>query len=196
MHPDAILTGLRHELERLDKNAPDHKERKAQLAAEIEHAEGLERPAVNPDQPTAVADPDVGYLAGLKQELSEAPKERHRDIKAEIARVEKAIKAPEPEPPVAADEPAEPEEPGEPAVEAESVTSPGNAGDGDGSAEAVDAAADAEPGAPVEDDLEAKSRRDLNEIAAGHGIESPEQIPDKDKLVQAIREKRAAPTDG
>ena len=48
MHPDAIITGLRRELERLDPKADDYDERKAAIEHEIQGTDKLPRPEVKP----------------------------------------------------------------------------------------------------------------------------------------------------
>ena len=118
MHPDAINAGLRRELDRLDPNAADHAERRKAIEAEIKATGKLDRPEVKPEEPETVVDPNIGYLAGLKRELSRigaAEKERISQIKAEIKRVEALIHAPakagpqpepEPEPEAEQDAPA------------------------------------------------------------------------------------------
>lgn len=80
MHPDAIITGLRSELER-------YPERKQEIEAEIRAVDRQARPAALPESPVLVADPDREYLAGLGRELERAGKDRHDEIRAEIKRV-------------------------------------------------------------------------------------------------------------
>lgn len=97
MHPDALIAALRRELERLDPDAPDHAERRKAIEAEIKATDKLDRPEVAPEEPDTVVDHNVGYLEGLKRELSRVAageKERVSQIKAEIKRVEALIHAP------------------------------------------------------------------------------------------------------
>lgn len=99
MHPDAIIAGLRRELDRLDPNAADHAERRKAIEAEIKATDKLDRPEVSAEEPETVVDPNIGYLAGLKRELGRVAageKERIAQIKAEIKRVEAPAPAPEP----------------------------------------------------------------------------------------------------
>lgn len=101
MHPDAIIAGLRRELDRLDPNAADHAERRKAIEAEIKATDKLDRPEVSAEEPETVVDPNIGYLAGLKRELGRVAageKERIAQIKAEIKRVEALIHAPAPAP--------------------------------------------------------------------------------------------------
>ena len=91
MHPDAILKALRRELERLDKTADDFADRAKSIEAEIEANLKLDRPTVAAEGQATTVDHEAVYLVGLKQELERAEPERHAEIKAEIARVEKLI---------------------------------------------------------------------------------------------------------
>jgi hypothetical protein len=93
MHPDAILAGLKRELDRLDPHAADHADRKKAIEAEIKANEKLERPTATAEEPNTVIDRAHGYLAGLKRELERSAEGRHAEINAEIKRVEAAIKA-------------------------------------------------------------------------------------------------------
>jgi hypothetical protein len=88
MHPDAIIDALKRELGRLDKDAPDHEDRKAAIHEEIARVDGLERPSTAPEKPDTVVDQTVSYLAGLRFEISRAEADRKPEIEAEIARVE------------------------------------------------------------------------------------------------------------
>ncbi len=88
MHPDAIIDALHRELSRLDKDAEDFPERKQAIHDEIDRVDALERPATAPEKPDTVVDHVVGYLAGLRQELSRAAEDRKEEIEAEIKRVE------------------------------------------------------------------------------------------------------------
>jgi len=83
MHPDALIAGLRRELQR----AP---ERKTEIEAEIAAVDKQPRPEVLPENPDVRVDHQAAYLEGLRQELRRAEPERHKEIKAEIARVEKS----------------------------------------------------------------------------------------------------------
>lgn len=91
MHPDAIIAGLRRELDRLDRNADDYAQRKATIEAEIKLTDKLDRPEVTPEQPETVVDQNVLYLAGLKRELERVADEFKDDVRVEIRRVEKLI---------------------------------------------------------------------------------------------------------
>lgn len=94
MHPDALIAGLRSELERLRPSDPDHDDRHQAILEEIEHVDKLPRPPIALETTSvAVADTDRTYLSGLRQELARAEKDRKPEIKAEIARAEKALKA-------------------------------------------------------------------------------------------------------
>ena len=125
MHPDAIIAGLRRELERLHPDHEDYAERKAAIEQEIARVDDQPRPEATPEQPETVVDTNVSYLEGLRKELAragseakESAKQHIAEIKAEIRRVEAEIKEPKPEP-VA--EPAEPETPAAPVAEPENA---------------------------------------------------------------------------
>lgn len=89
MHPDSILAGLRRELTEL---RPGEDGRRKEIEAEIKHAEALPKPAPLTNTGQRVRDTRRAYLDGLKQELASAAKERHEEIKAEIKRVEDALR--------------------------------------------------------------------------------------------------------
>jgi hypothetical protein len=91
MHPDAILAGLRRELDQLDHDADDYADRKKAIEAETERVDKLPRPEVAPERPETTVDHNIAYLAGLKSELERVGRddeERVGEIKAEIERVE------------------------------------------------------------------------------------------------------------
>lgn len=90
MHPDATIAALRREHDRLDTTAEDYKERAAAIIREIEFADGQERPETAPGAPDTLVDRTERYLRGLRHELDRAPKDRHKEIKAEIKAVEDA----------------------------------------------------------------------------------------------------------
>lgn len=91
MHPDAIIAGLRRELDRLDPDAADHADRKKAIEAEIKRVDGLDRPEATAEEPTTVIDHNVAYLAGLKRELARVGEEARKQVEAEIKRVEALI---------------------------------------------------------------------------------------------------------
>lgn len=113
MHPDAIIAGLKRELDRLDKDADDYKQRKAAIEKEIEATDRLERPVSEADKPEVVFDHQREYLKGLERELERAEKSREKEIKDEIKRVKAELAARGDDPKVdeesaaAEDEPAE-----------------------------------------------------------------------------------------
>jgi hypothetical protein len=83
-----MIAGLRREL----VNSP---ERAKDIKAEIKHWEGQARPSDRTPDQQEVADPVRVYLAALKDELVRAgdDKARVREIRAEIALSERAVKA-------------------------------------------------------------------------------------------------------
>jgi hypothetical protein len=194
MHPDAIIAGLRQELQQ-------NPEREQAIREEIQRVDSQERPTIVTTEPAVLspADFDRSYLAGLRQELATAAKDREEEIKAEIARVIHVIRS-EPEAPAA------PAEQPKPAVEIPEGVVPGETPGWPVDAvtgEPLDltpaqreelAKAELEP-AGNGNDLEAKSRRDLNEIASGLGIESPEKLPNKDAVIHVIRSHSEASQD-
>lgn len=91
MHPDAIIAGLRRELERLDKNADDYADRKKAIEAEIKTTDALDRPETEPEQPETVVDHNISYLEGLKRELERVAEDAKAEVRAEITRVEALI---------------------------------------------------------------------------------------------------------
>lgn len=86
MHPDALIAGLRRELERFP-------ERAAEIEAEIARVDRLPRPAASPEAPETTVDHRIGYLAGLEKELARAGEERGDEIRAEIARVKAELRS-------------------------------------------------------------------------------------------------------
>lgn len=91
MHPDALIAGLRRELDRLDKAADDYADRKKRIEAEIAAVDEQPRPEAAPEQPETVIDPNVRYLAGLKRELERVAEDAKAQVRKEIARVESLI---------------------------------------------------------------------------------------------------------
>lgn len=92
MHPDAIIAGLRRELDRLNPDADDYKDRKAAIEQDIQAQDKLERPVATAEEPDTIADPNVAYLGGLRRELLRAAETRGDEIRAEIKRVEALIR--------------------------------------------------------------------------------------------------------
>jgi len=88
MHPDAIIAGLRRELERLDKSAEDYADRKKAIEDEIARVDDEPRPEVAPEAPETVVDHNVSYLAGLRRELERVADEAKAEVRKEIKRVE------------------------------------------------------------------------------------------------------------
>ena len=85
MHPDALIASLKQELEQCGDDDGRHKE----IQAEIDAADGLERPSIVTDTGVLeVLDKDRAYLDGLRQELKEVDAERRAEIEAEIKHVE------------------------------------------------------------------------------------------------------------
>lgn len=181
MHPDAIITGLRRELERLDPAAADYAERKQQIEHEIRHAAGLPRPEAKADDQNTIADPNVGYLAGLKRELARSARDRRDEIKAEIERIEKILH----------DKASQTETPAEESAAAAEQEQPADT-DADEPVEG-DADGDDTDGEPAADDYfsaefeASKSRVDLDEIAASLGVPNPDKLQNKGAVVDAIR---------
>jgi hypothetical protein len=87
MHPDAIIAGLRQEL-------AQNPEREQAILEEIKRVDGQDRPTIVTTEPAVLspADFDRSYLAGLRQELATAAKDRGEEIKAEIHRVERVLR--------------------------------------------------------------------------------------------------------
>lgn len=202
MHPDVIITGLRHELDRLNPAADDYVQRRAEIEREIAHHDGRERPEVKAEDQNTIADPNVGYLKGLKRELATSARERRDEIKAEIERVEELIHDRKGAAPAAVAEPvaeadvedaeagsdeANAESPEADEAESHDADEAGDDSDGDGDEGEDDPmaylyAADFE---------ESHSRRDLNEIADGLGVPDPDKLQNKGAVVDAIREAAA-----
>jgi hypothetical protein len=91
VNPDAIIAALQHELESC--NDP---ERTKAIREEIKATDGMERPPIIVDTAQLqVGDFDRAYLDALREELARSGKDRAKEIRAEIARAEKALK-PEP----------------------------------------------------------------------------------------------------
>lgn len=80
VHPDMLQAGLEKELARF----PDRAE---EIKAEIERVSGLDRPAIAVEEPDTVVNPLVGYLEGLKKELSRCSEEVREGVEKEIKRV-------------------------------------------------------------------------------------------------------------
>jgi hypothetical protein len=180
MHPDDIIAALRRELEGLNKNAEDYESRKAQIEKEIAFTDDMERPAVKPENPGVVIDHRPGYLAGLRRELETSTDDRHDEIAEEAERVEADLRInPSPQQPDVEPD-AEPEDDGDEVAEekAEPET--------DAGAEAAD------------DELESKTRQELDEVARELGIEGPEKLANKAEVIGAIYEAEDAEpeTDG
>lgn len=89
MHPDAIIEALQHELE-----GCNDQQRKKEIREEIKAMDAQERVAiVSPvTEPVSSADFQRSYLDALREEAERSGKDRQKEIKAEISRVEADLK--------------------------------------------------------------------------------------------------------
>lgn len=138
MHPDAIIAGLRRELERLDRTADDYDDRRQAIEDELERVDGLPRPVAKPEDGATVFDQDRAYLAGLERELERADADRQDEIQAEIDRVKLELSS---RPEGVEEAPAEAQAPAEepPAAEPELAAVPAGASGGEPESGSTDA---------------------------------------------------------
>lgn len=92
MHPDALLAGLRAELDELKRSGESDPDREKQIKAEMDRVDDLPRPKSTAEEPETVVDRRLAYLEGLRDERDECGEDRRAEIEKEIKRVEKELK--------------------------------------------------------------------------------------------------------